>query len=149
MKDSFGYAIKTIEEICNNFIGTQNGKLGSFWIEKRDKKKGKTNYELCFEEQNLALEHFSKAINEELLNKITKTLKNDFGSDNFKFTVFSIFIKRKIGEKNDKTFILNCCPVIIGENISDGYYIHHSILKNKNYNNIEYYLSIVVSGIKY
>lgn len=145
MKDSFNYALKDVEKICKDYIGFQEGNMGSFWNEKNDKK---TNYISFFEDQNLALDKISEKINRTLLNKITEKLKTIFGTSTFKFTVFSILIKRKISTRNDKNFFLNCCPVIIGENIIDGYYIYHSVIKNPNYNNFEFYLSVIVSGIK-
>lgn len=144
MKESFNYIIEDIKKICTDYIGFKEGNIGSFW---KEKSGNINNYERLFED-NIALDKISEKINKTLLNKITSELEKYFGNSTFKFTVFSIFIKRKSNEKNEKTFVLNCCPIIIGENIIDGYYIHHSVIKSEKYENVEFYLSVIVSGIK-
>ena len=113
-------------------------------------KNKKAIIDFLFEKENLNYEEISKDINESLLKKIKSDniIKNFIETNSYSLNIFSIFIRRKIGEKDEQKFLLNCCPNIIGENFTDGYYRFYKIIKSNKNDKLEFYLNILITGIR-
>ncbi len=145
--EGFNSILLDIKNVCDEFLGKKY-KLGNYWEEIKEKSK-KKNIELLYE-KNTNYERIAQTINKLLLDKITneKKIKEFIETNSFRINIFSIFIKRKIGKKNENKFCLNCCPNIIGEGSIDGYYCYENIIKSEQNKNIEFYLNIIITGLR-
>ena len=142
--EGFNLILFDIKKVCDEFLGEKYKKIGDYW------KKKSNLISLLFEQKNINYERIAQDINASLMEKIIKDekIKEFIETNSFRLNIFSIFIKRKLGEKNENKFCLNCCPNIIGENSVDGYYCYENVIKSEKNKNIEFYLNIIITGLR-
>ena len=147
--EGFNSILFNIKNVCEDFLGKKYEE-GNCWKEILPNIENKTGIEFLFEKKNFNYEKIAQKLNELLLEKIMKEkdIKEFIETNSYRLNIFSIFIKRTIGKKNENKFILNCCPNIIGEAAIDGYYCYENIFKSNKNKNIEFYLNVIVTGLR-
>ena len=147
--EGFNSILFNIKNVCEDFLGKKYEE-GNCWKEILPKKENKTGIEFLFEQKHFNYEKIAQKLNELLLKKIMKEkdIKEFIEANSYRLNIFSIFIKRTIGNKNENKFILNCCPNIIGEAAIDGYYCYENIFRLDKNKNIEFYLNVIVTGLR-